>query len=561
MAPGGGAAAPAIPLLPNQVVFRQKPWLPWWVALLVPLLILLALLLFLFLPKNVVVPEVTGAKSAFEAEKKLTEAELKLAPVTKQKVTTEAPPGTVISQTPAAGEKAKKDSEVSVQIAVGNGKVEVPDIVGKTQAEAEPLVRKQDLTIGQVSPQPPDPKAKISSQIPAAKEVVKKGTPIAIFTADPRGKKKGKGKVDEKNGKPGGDKAAAAALPALAGLGVAEAAQKTAEAGLVPEKVPVFSGKKKDTLIGTIPKEGTKLPEGAKVKLLVSAGFPQLAYDDGKNVLLVDGASGKRLPAIAKGPQVDTDPVFSFDGTRIAYVSGRRVFLKEVAKKDASPVPVTKAGEVYSDLAWAPTLDVNLVAMFRDKSPAKNHTDQDLCLLQITDEGQPPQCISDPNINLEKVVRWAPDGKSIFAFGVKGPGTFGIVRYKSKKAFSPDAKDWGKGKFVTDITQPNKGVLDWSISPDGKKAAMVANFETDAFQLFIGKPTDFTLAEAKPAGVRACKAAWRSDGVELVVVQADEGCTEANGQLARLPVARPRSGQQGLGFSGDNPAFQPLSLG
>ena len=84
----------------------------------------------------------------------------------------------------------------------------MPDIVGKTQAEAEPILRKANLTIGQVSPQPPDPKAKISSQIPAAKEVVKEGTPIAIFTADPRGKKKGKGKVDKKNGR-----AAAATRP------------------------------------------------------------------------------------------------------------------------------------------------------------------------------------------------------------------------------------------------------------------------------------------------------------------------------------------------------------
>ena len=199
-APGGGAPAAAMPLMPNQVVFRQKPWLPWWVALLVPLLILLALFLFLFLPKNVVVPEVTGAKSTFEAEKKLTEAELKLSPATKQKVSTEAPPGTVIGQTPAAGEKAEKDSEVAIEIAVGNGKIEVPSVVGKTQADAEKIFREASLTIGQVSPQPPDPKAKISSQIPAAKEIVKEGTPIAIFTADPRGKKKGEGKVDEKNG-------------------------------------------------------------------------------------------------------------------------------------------------------------------------------------------------------------------------------------------------------------------------------------------------------------------------------------------------------------------------
>ena len=171
-----------------------------------------------------------------------------------------------------------------------------------------------------------------------------------------------------------------------------------------------------------------------------------------------------------------------------------------------------------------------------------------------------PQCIPDPGINLEKNVRWAPDGKSIYAFGVKGLGTFGIVRYKSKKPFSPDAKDWGKGKFVTDITTQNKGVLDFSISPDGKRMAAVANFDSDIFQLYLGKPNDFTLTSAKPQGVRACKAAWRSDDLEIVIVQADAVCSEDNGQLARMPVDHPDK-QQLLGASGDNPAFQPLSLG
>ena len=382
-APGGGAPAAQMPLMPNQVVFRHKAYLPWWVPLLLPLLLLLALLLFLFLPKNVVVPEVTGAKSTFAAEKTLTDSELKLSAATKQKVTTEAAPGTVIGQTPAAGEKAEKDSEVAIEIAVGNGKVEVPSVVGKTQADADPILRKATLTVGQVSPQPPDPKAKISSQIPAAKEIVKEGTPIAIFTADPRGKKKGDGKVDKKNaGKDGsgGGKGAAAVLPALAGTEVAEAAQQAAEAGLVPEKVNQFSGEKKGTLIGTIPPAGTKLEEGAKIKLLVSAGFPQLAFDDGKNVLLADGSNGKRLPAVAKGSQEETDPAFSHDGAQIAYVSDRRVFLKDQSKPDEPAVAVTPADRTYSDLAWAPTVDLNLLAMLRDTSPEKDHNDQDLCL-------------------------------------------------------------------------------------------------------------------------------------------------------------------------------------
>ena len=163
-------------------------------------------------------------------------------------------------------------------------------------------------------------------------------------------------------------------------------------------------------------------------------------------------------------------------------------------------------------------------------------------------------------------MRWAPDGKSIFALGQKGDinspdSVFGMWRYTSKKAFSPDAKDWGKGKFVTDISNPGKGVIDFSISPDGKQMAAVSNFDSDAFQLYLGKPKDFLLTEAKPQVVRACKVAWRSDGLELVVEQADEQCSiDANGQLARMPVGQP-SKQQLLAPSGDNPAFQPLSLG
>ena len=275
--PGGGTPAPNIPLQPNQVVFRQKAWLPWWIMMLVPLLILLAVLLFLFLPRNVTVPEVTGSKSTFDAEQKLVEADLKLAPAPKEKVSTEAPPGTVIGQTPEAGEKAKKDSEVALLIAVGNGKVQVPSVVGQTQAEAEKTLREKKLTIGQLQPQPPDPKAKISSQIPAADEVVTEGKPIDLFMATIKDKKK-KGGDDEKDGGGGGGgggKAAAVTLAPLAGLPVAEAAQTAADAGLVPEKVTEFSGKKKGELIRTEPEPGTKLAAGAKVKLVVSGGFPQ----------------------------------------------------------------------------------------------------------------------------------------------------------------------------------------------------------------------------------------------------------------------------------------------
>jgi beta-lactam-binding protein with PASTA domain len=555
--PGGGAQAATAPLQPNQVAFRQKAWLPWWVMLLLPLLILLALLLFLLLPRNVVVPEVTGQKSTFEAEKKLVKADLKLAPAPKEKVSTEAPPGTVIGQTPAAGEKAKKDSEVALEIAVGNGKVQVPSVVGKNQAEAEKILRGKKLTIGQLQPQPPDPKAKISSQIPAAEEVVTEGKPIDIFMATIKDKKKKGG--DEKKDGGGGGAAAAVALPALAGQPLAEAAQKAADAGLVPEKVTEFSAKKKGELIRTEPGPGTKVAAGAKVKLVVSGGFPKLVYDDGKNVKLVNGANGKPLPAVAKGSQEETDPTFSADGEKIAFLSNRKLFLKDLSKPDEPPVGLTEGGEKFGDPAWAPTVDSNVIAMFKDKSADGKRSDQDLCFLQVAKEQQAPQCISEPDFNLVKTIRWAPDGKSIYALGTT-PTKFGMVQWKSKKPFSFEAKDWGKGKFKTDTSNPRKGVIDFAISPDGKQMVAVANFDADAFQLYLGKPKDVLLVDAKPLGVQACKASWRSDGLEVVVVQADETCsTQANGQIVRVPIKNP-SAQQRLVFSGDSPDFQPLTL-
>ena len=93
--PPGRAArsAPTGPLLPTQGTFRQKPWLPWW---LIPVLLLLALLLFLLfrsLPQNVLVPKVVGEASAFKAEEKLTKADLKLDPNQKEKVDDKVPAG------------------------------------------------------------------------------------------------------------------------------------------------------------------------------------------------------------------------------------------------------------------------------------------------------------------------------------------------------------------------------------------------------------------------------------------------------------------------------------
>ncbi len=73
----------------------------------------------------------------------------------------------MIGQTPKAGETVEKDTEVALLIAVGNGTVDVPEIVGQTPPDAEKALRDKGLTLGAASPQPVDPEGKIESQIPA----------------------------------------------------------------------------------------------------------------------------------------------------------------------------------------------------------------------------------------------------------------------------------------------------------------------------------------------------------------------------------------------------------
>jgi len=224
-------------------------------------------------------------------------------------------------------------------------------------------------------------------------------------------------------------------------------------------------------------------------------------------------------------------------------------------KPDAPAIPLTGDGEDFSDPAWAPTADVNVIAMAR-----KDGDDTNLCLGQLTKDGLTPRCIDEPKFQIGRSIHWAPDGKSIMAFGVRQLGEFGIFRWKSKKPFSTDPKDWGKGKLESDTSKSNEGMLDAAISPDGKRGAFVSNQGGGPFQLYLGKPTDFLLTSAKATNVRACKVAWRSDGEALVVVQADEDCQESVGSLVRLPFKNPTE-QNEVGFNGDNPVFQPLTLG
>jgi hypothetical protein len=305
---------------------------------------------------------------------------------------------------------------------------------------------------------------------------------------------------------------------------------------------------------------GGKAPKGSTVTLFVSAGIPEVVFDNGRDVLIADGVTGKTLAAVAKGSQDEENGAFSSDGGSVAFTSSGQVFVRNLKKKDAVPVRLTSKPDHYTDLAWAPpAATVNVLALIKGENlddPASAKTS--LCFGRITDKGMKPRC-KDPSPNLlGRKINWSPNGKTLLVFGATPDfNQFGMIRYRSRTPFSTNPDDWKSDGFQTDTTLPLQGALDAAISPDGKQVAEVFLGKKGP-RLFLAKADDLLLQDAKPLGVVACKVTWRPDGQELLIVRSDDCIRSDTGDLLRVPVTG--NTQRSLRLEGDNPAFQPISV-
>jgi len=543
---------PSVPLLPTQAIFRQKAWLPWWLAIVLPLLLLLGLMLLLLLPKSVEVPDLKGAKTAFDAEKQLIAADLVLGR-SQERPSTDAKPGTVIDQSPAAGESAKKGSPVSIEVAVSNKDTLVPKLAGQTLLQADKTLRRRKLTKGALSVQPPDPKLKIASTIPAAGETVKEGTPIDIFFVKAEPPEDKPGGPDDSGG-PGKPEAKDIAVPEIDPPDQRGYGDVLGKAGLVPgEPERRISEKPIGTVIATDPAVGTKVAKGATVKMIVSAGFPRVAFDDDKNVLLASGLTGQRIsPAIAKTAATEKDPTWSADGGSVVYTANGRLMSADMIQRGRAPSPLRPADEKYADPSFAPITTRSLLAVSRVNAGG----DRDLCVGRVRVDSFTPQCIADDRSSIA-FAHWSPGGKQILAFAVQSDGKrFGIVQYTSKRPFSALKSDWRGGGFVTPRGE-GKGVWDAAISPDGKRLAAVSNLDTGVPQLYLTTPDDISLRKTKALPIPACKVQW-IDSENLAFVKLGNDCLQNDGEIVRINV-NDLTKTIPVGAPGDNPAFQPLA--
>jgi beta-lactam-binding protein with PASTA domain len=552
-------------------VFRQRPWLPWWLAIVAPAAVALVILALSLLPKQTVVPDLRHARTVLAAQKLLNSAGLQLAPRTPTVVAAGKTPGAIADQSPRPGTKAKPGTLVTVAVYTGSGQVTVPSVVGATAGLADQALRASQLTLGAVNPQPLNPAVKIQSQIPLAGTKVAMGTPVAAFVAPPgahagqRGSSRTAAKTAAASAVPAALAAAAAqagkggiSLPSLRG-DPTDAAAKLSQLGLVPVPVKRLATVPVGQVAGTVPAAGAKVARGAKVDLLISSGSPRLAYDDGRSVHVIDPATGRPSGAVPPGVGPQVEAAWSADGTHLVISSGGQLVLEQPSRPGARPFVLTQPDPGVEDVnpAFAPTTKALIVA-FVERSPGRAK----LCFATIGRFALNSDCTAAPGWDLGGEVAWSPDGSTILVLGTRNHGAnFGLLAFTSNVPFSTHASDWGHGSLQTNASVAGQGVFAGAFSPDGKRMALVSNLGASDFHLYVVPAGDYTPTANQRLPVRACQVSWRSDGQELAVMQPDGLCSPtATGTLVGLDLANPRRPVT-LATQAAHPAWQPVATG
>ena len=131
------------------------------------------------------VPTVTGSTTLI-AQQKLTAAHLSAKVVTSFDESAKA--GVVLAADPPAGREVSRGSTVTLTVSQGQERYAVPQVVGRSRAEAEERLTKEKLTVGKVSAAFSEtvPQGQVISTTPKAGTSVKRATAVALVTSKGR---------------------------------------------------------------------------------------------------------------------------------------------------------------------------------------------------------------------------------------------------------------------------------------------------------------------------------------------------------------------------------------
>ena len=206
--------------------------------------------------EEITIPDVSGMPEE-EAKETLIAKGFKKANISvEQKQSDSVDTGLVISTTPEADAKAAEDTKITIYVSTGAGKVTVPNLVGKSQEDAESALSAVGLS-GSASEEYSDTEAgKVISQEIDSGEKVDKGTTVSYVVS--------KGKKPEEK----------VTMPPVVGVYQSRAESLLRAAGLSVGKVTSeYSDEDAEgVVISASFNEGDKLNPGTVVNLVVSKG-------------------------------------------------------------------------------------------------------------------------------------------------------------------------------------------------------------------------------------------------------------------------------------------------
>jgi beta-lactam-binding protein with PASTA domain len=259
------------------------PW-PWLAALL--LLIVAGVVLAVLLTRDhdkkstpdVSVPGLVGFSSQ-QATQQAHRVGLRTA--VKEVLSTGAV-GTVVAQNPAAGEQVPRGSLVVLNVAKGAPLVQVPDLLGLTEAQAGSRLSQVGLDSSFVRVTSSEPAGQVVGQDPQAGQSVKKGsavtanvskgTPTTTTTTTTTTLTHLTTTVAPPPPTPP-PAPVAGIVPNVVGMNLGEAVNALANSGYLPRPKAVKSSKTPGTVLSQSPAAGTKAPTGSSVTIKF-AGIP-----------------------------------------------------------------------------------------------------------------------------------------------------------------------------------------------------------------------------------------------------------------------------------------------
>jgi beta-lactam-binding protein with PASTA domain len=270
---------------------------------------------WLAVPPPATVPDLRGQDRARAADA-LTTARLRLGQIADRP--SELAVGTVVDQIPPAGTNATAGTEVQIWLAVPIT-IEVPDVAGRTQLEAERFVRERGLALGAATQEASTNAAgTVLRQAPVAGARVTAGTAVDIVVAS--------APPPPPQLPPA---VALIAVPDLFGRSESDARGILQAAGLQTGNISrVRSLVVRATITGQFPRPGAQVSPSAPIDLeiasldlallgMLGAGIA-LGLAAAAAVARVSGGGGQRSPAITLAPHLDSGVQVIPDGHALA---------------------------------------------------------------------------------------------------------------------------------------------------------------------------------------------------------------------------------------------------